>query len=339
MMLKTNLCNLNEVLDSLKTRYSVTAPVKKGGKVNFDCYSFGDSVNLFEQTVKSAKDAFFPQSEDLMRFKMENKQITVSPTDVDVAPYILFGVRACDYRSFEILDMVFLANPVDAYYKAKRDAAIIYTFACGKPEDTCFCHNFGINPTDPSGDVTMWVVGDEIFFRPNTQKGTESLSVVKRLVETDDSAVKNQQKEVAELLPTLPLSDVGFDEIDYKNLKKYFDSDKWEPLHKGCLACGTCTFVCPTCQCYDIRDYDDGKGIRRFRCWDSCMYSDFTMMAHGNNRTTHLQRFRQRFMHKLVYFPTNNNGVFGCVGCGRCVAKCPVHINIVKAVKALKEEK
>lgn len=69
------------------------------------------------------------------------------------------------------------------------------------------------------------------------------------------------------------------------------------------------------------------------------MYSDFTMMAHGNNRTTHLQRFRQRFMHKLVYFPTNNDGIFGCVGCGRCVRSCPVHINIVKAVKALKEDK
>ena len=140
-------------------------------------------------------------------------------------------------------------------------------------------------------------------------------------------------------MDNLPLKNIGFDEIDYRNLKKYFDSDKWESLHKGCLACGTCTFVCPTCQCYDIRDYDDGKNVRRFRCWDSCMYSDFTMMAHGNNRTTHLQRFRQRFMHKLVYFPTNNDGIFGCVGCGRCVRSCPVHINIVKAVKALKEDK
>ena len=97
-------------------------------------------------------------------------------------------------------------------------------------------------------------------------------------------------------------------------MQEIFDSPKWEELYKPCLACGTCTFVCPTCQCYDIRDYDTGKGIRRFRCWDSCMYSDFTLMAHGNNRKSQKERFRQRFMHKLVYYPENNDGLFSCVG-------------------------
>ncbi len=38
------------------------------------------------------------------------------------------------------------------------------------------------------------------------------------------------------------------------------------------------------------------------------------MMAHGNNRTSQMQRFRQRFMHKLVYYPLNNDGMFSCVG-------------------------
>ena len=65
------------------------------------------------------------------------------------------------------------------------------------------------------------------------------------------------------------------------------------------------------------------------------MYSEFTRMAHGNNRLSQLERFRQRFMHKLVYYPTNNDGVFGCVGCGRCLAKCPISMNIVKVMKAL----
>ena len=106
----------------------------------------------------------------------------------------------------------------------------------------------------------------------------------------------------------------------------------------GCLGCGTCTFVCPTCQCYDIRDFNTGDGVVRFRCWDSCMYSDFTKMSAGNPRLTQLERFRQRFMHKLVYFPANNNGEYGCVGCGRCLAKCPISMNIVKVAKTLAEE-
>ena len=120
-------------------------------------------------------------------------------------------------------------------------------------------------------------------------------------------------------------------------LMDWFNSPKWAELSESCLGCGTCTFVCPTCQCYDIRDFDTGHGIKRFRCWDSCMYSDFTKMAHGNPRLTQKERFRQRFMHKLVYFPENNNGEFGCVGCGRCLVSCPISMNIVKVMKKLTE--
>ena len=131
-------------------------------------------------------------------------------------------------------------------------------------------------------------------------------------------------------MSSLDLSSFGAGKTD-----EFFGSEKWEELSKNCLGCGTCTFVCPTCQCYDIKDFNTGKGVVRYRCWDSCMYSDFTKMAHGNSRLSQLERFRQRFMHKLVYFPENNEGIFGCVGCGRCLIKCPISMNIVKVAKTL----
>ncbi len=62
-------------------------------------------------------------------------------------------------------------------------------------------------------------------------------------------------------------------------------------------------------------------------------------MAHGNPRKTRKERFRQRYMHKLVYYPENNDGITMCVGCGRCLAKCPVHLNIVKVAKRLMADK
>ena len=62
-------------------------------------------------------------------------------------------------------------------------------------------------------------------------------------------------------------------------------------------------------------------------------------MAHGNPGPTQLERFRQRFMHKLVYFPSNNDGEYGCVGCGRCLSKCPISMNIVKVSKTLGRKK
>ena len=136
----------------------------------------------------------------------------------------------------------------------------------------------------------------------------------------------------------LPLAKLDTSKFGGGKTETFWDNENWSSLSEACIACGTCTFVCPTCQYYDIKDFDTGHGIKRFRTWDSCMYSDFTKMAHGNPRLTQKERFRQRFMHKLVYFPENNDGEFGCVGCGRCLASCPISMNIVKVMKTLSEE-
>ena len=133
----------------------------------------------------------------------------------------------------------------------------------------------------------------------------------------------------------LPLAGLTTDKFGAGKTKEFFDAPEWDTLSEACLGCGTCTFVCPTCQCYDIKDFNTGNGVVRFRCWDSCMYSDFTLMAHGNSRNTQMQRFRQRFMHKLVYYPSQYDGTYSCVGCGRCVNKCPQNLNIVKVIKTL----
>ena len=118
---------------------------------------------------------------------------------------------------------------------------------------------------------------------------------------------------------------------------KLFNSKVWDRVSESCLGCGTCTYVCPTCMCFDVRDFDTGNGIKQVRCWDSCMYSDFTQMAAANPRLTQKERSRQRFMHKLMYYPMAHDGTFSCVGCGRCLESCPVNMNIVKVIKAVNE--
>ena len=155
------------------------------------------------------------------------------------------------------------------------------------------------------------------------------------LQEGGEEAAAAQQEATREILKKLPLAKLDLSKVGAGKTKELFSRPEWKQLSEACLGCGTCTFVCPTCQCYDIQEFTGGKTIRRFRCWDSCMYSDFTKMSAGQPRPTQLERFRQRFMHKLVYFPDNNDGCFGCVGCGRCLAKCPIHMNIVKVVKTL----
>ena len=316
-------------------------PVKNAGKTNYGLWTEAAQVDIDTlKTVKSAKDVFFPQSENLYTCGRKEGKLTITPEEHCSHPFVVFGMRACDVRAVTVLDNVFLSDPVDTYYKARREHGTIVSLACHRPETSCFCGTFGIDSAAPEGDVAAWAVEDYLYWLPQTDKGAALTEQVKDLLQQcGEEKVEQEKKDIRGIMERLPLHDLTTEGWGAEAAQNNFDSPLWEELYKPCLACGTCTFVCPTCQCYDIKDYDTGKGgVQRYRCWDSCMYSDFTLMAAGNNRTSQLQRFRQRFMHKLAYYPANNNGMFSCVGCGRCVEKCPTHLNIVKVMKAFQKE-
>ena len=332
-MKKIAMASLNALFARIAADKKLYLPIEKAGKVDFYEWSEGETVRLDAlKTVKSAKDVFFPQVENLLKFRVEGKSIEINQAPLCEEDFVIFGVRGCDAKSFEILDRVFLVDPRDEFYASRRAHGVVVTLACGEPEESCFCTNFGVNPANPGGDVTAWIVGEEMFLQANTEKGEK---LIAELDEADKKAAEDEQARISEIVKKLPLNGLNLEGFDGEHLMEKFNDPKWEGLSRACLGCGTCTFVCPTCQCYDIRDFDNGKSVTRYRCWDSCMYSDFTLMAAENSRHTQLQRYRQRFMHKLVYFPANNEGVYSCVGCGRCVEKCPQGLNIVRVIKAL----
>ena len=335
-MKKLALSNLNSFYKAVNDSMKLYLPVENNCAVNFCEWSEGAKVNLDKMTVKSAKDAFFPQCEDLSAFKKDGKHIIVEQGELVSENFVIFGVRACDVRAFHILDTVFLEGFLDTFYEARRKHGIVISLSCTKPEESCFCTNFAIDPAEPKGDIESYIAGDYIYFNPVTEKGSEFIEKFASLFEnSDDKAVKESQAKTRAIMEKLPLNNLPLNEFGGDKLDALFNRPEWQGLSESCIGCGTCTYVCPTCQCYDVRDYKTNSGIKRFRCWDSCMRKDFTMMAHGTNRPSHTQRFRQRFMHKLVYHPANHNGEFSCVGCGRCVAKCPVSMNIVKVMKTL----
>ena len=340
-MKKLPISKLNDFFSAIsKAGNKVYLPVDIGEGKGADYKLWEEGVELSKalNTNRSAKDFFFPQTENLFELKMDGKNIDVIDTRTEAEDFVVFGVRACDVRSFDILDRVFLANPVDTYYKNRREHGVIISLACTKPAHTCFCHQMDVDATNAGGDIQTWIAEDTLYLEALTEKGKALLSKVDFAEDADTKAVEAQKAETKKALEALPLTMPSREIFEEKKLLSIFNSQKWTPLSESCLACGTCTFVCPTCQCYDIRDFDTGNGVKRFRCWDSCMYSDFTKMAHGNPRVSQLERFRQRFMHKLVYYPANNEGIMGCVGCGRCLAKCPISMNIVKVAKSLAEE-
>ena len=339
-MYKINKENLSALFSLIADANELYVPCNINGSVNFAAWDEEQVVDLDTlKTVKSPKDAFFPQSETLYSCKRDGKKLSITPEELQNKDFVVFGMKACDVRGLAVLDKVFLVDPVDSYYKARREHGIIVSMACSQPEEACFCNVFGIDAANPEGDVQIYMIDDTLYWNPVTEKGEKLTEQVASLLEDGDEAkVEAEKASIKSIVERLPYSNLSLDGWgkDAVLLDK-FNSPLWEELYKPCLACGTCTFVCPTCQCYDIKDYNTGNGVQRYRCWDSCMYSDFTMMAHGNNRTSQMQRYRQRFMHKLVYYPQNNDGMFSCVGCGRCVDKCPTGLNIVKVIKAFEK--
>lgn len=310
------------------------------GKANFQKWSEGTKLSSQLKTVRSAKDFFFPKTENLVNYKIDGKSVTVEDPRKDVEDFVVFGVRACDAKSFEIIDNVYLKmTPVDSYYKNRRDHGTVVTLACSEPAQTCFCPTYKIDAANPAGDVSAWLADGTYYFLANTDKGKSLLESVESILsEADEKAVDAEKKAISEKLEKLPFAHLDLSKFDGKNMMKVFNSKVWDRVSEACLGCGTCTYVCPTCMCFDVRDFDTGNGIKQVRCWDSCMYNDFTQMAAENPRHTQKERSRQRFMHKLVYYPMAHDGLCSCVGCGRCLESCPVNMNIVKVIKAFNEE-
>ena len=333
-MLKCSINELNGVFAKIASSATLYLPADNEGKTEYTKWAEGVEWSKSLNTVKSPKDFFFPQVEDLMKFKTEGKSISIDDIREESEDFVVFGVRACDVRSFDILDRVFLVEPYDSYYASRREHGVIISCACTRPTETCFCKTFGIDCTNPGGDIAVWRTEEAVYWQANTEKGEKLLATL-GLEECDESAVNAQKEATAKIMDKLPLASLTTESFGGGKTMELFNRPEWKTLSEACLGCGTCTFVCPTCQCYDVKDFNTGNAIIRYRCWDSCMYSDFTKMAHGNNRLSQVERFRQRFMHKLVYYPENNEGIFGCVGCGRCLAKCPISMNIVKVMKTI----
>ena len=335
-MFKISTDKIDLLLSAIAKERKLYLPVDTEAGAKYSEWSEGVKLSDALNTVRSPKDFFFPQTENLVDFKMEGKSIEIIDVREECEDFVIFGVRACDVKSFDVLDRVFLSDPVDTYYKNRREHGLIVSMACNRPAETCFCGTFGIDAAAPAGDIVCYKTESDLYLDAKTEKGEALVAAVSALLEsTDSDAVEKQQALIRERLARLPLKDLDASDFGDGKTSEFFGAPEWKELSETCLGCGTCTFVCPTCQCYDIKDFNTGHGVKRFRCWDSCMYSDFTRMAHGNSRNSQLERFRQRFMHKLVYYPTNNDGLFSCVGCGRCISRCPINMNIVKVMKKL----
>ena len=180
------------------------------------------------EKVRTFKDFFFPQTENLMGFKVEGKTIEVIDTREEKEDFTVFGVRACDTRSLDILDRVFLVDPVDTYYKNRREHGTVISVACTPDmmRETCFCNTFGIDCADPNGDICAYIENDDVYLEVKTEKGNELIEKIKTyLAECEDTPVWEIKTKIYKAKESLPLNGLNTDGITPDKMNEYFKSE------------------------------------------------------------------------------------------------------------------
>lgn len=332
---------LNGWLSGLAERMRVMVPVREGSAVVYGDFDSGKAMVLDSQTAASPKSVIFPQNEFLMEFKLSrdtdeggHRAIELKVDMPDQETFV-FGSNPCGARGIATLDPVFLEGQVvDPYFKARREKSYIASIACTSPNNTCFCNWVDGAPDDTKGsDLSLVPIEGGYLVRVVTEKGG---ALVDGLSKATDAQVKEAEDTMAAVKETME------DGPDLKDCHEYFDKafddlDLWKRVTEACIHCGACTYNCPTCYCFNITDEASGLAGERLRSWDSCMFAHYTREASGHNpRPTKEYRYRNRILHKFLYYPTLYGGVKGCTGCGRCIHHCPAGMDIREVVAEIK---
>jgi ferredoxin len=337
--------------------YRVLAPVREGSAIVYRVFSEDMHPYLSRPPTSSAKEALLPQTENLFTYKYRKDQDDLTRTEVFLSealppePTLILGPRPCDARGRHLLDRVFLERGViDPQYKAHRAATLFVSVACTSMQNTCFCHWTGGGMDDDTGS--------DVLLHPVTLENTGGF-VAKAVTPAGETLIADLPEATAPMLEELarlkelarlderkaaaqaPAEIPDLADIAQSFLAVFDDLDFWTDQSARCLSCGVCTYLCPTCSCFNITDENHGMSGRRLRTWDTCMSALYTLEGSGHNpRISRAHRLRNRVGHKFCYHPrefpeasTSPCGCeFSCTGCGRCIKSCPVAVDIRQIV-------
>ena len=322
---------LQEILQSLlASGAQVAAPVVVSeGRFFFQYLTQSEEAVLDSSIMptNSIKEFFFPKHEILYTFHREGKEVKLTDAEPFVGPQFVFGARPCDAASLPILDKVFAWDFQDRFYQSRREHTTVVSIACEAADVNCFCTSVGLSPASTEGaDAMLLDLKDGTYeVRILTDKGKKLFG---------DKVSKSNKIGTTAIPP-----EKKFDcERVQRYLTEHFDEPIFDVTGLRCVGCGVCTYLCPTCHCFDIVDEGGTTQGKRVKNWDTCQFAQFTHHASGHNpRENQSQRQRNRIQHKFRIYP-EKFGVLLCTGCGNCTRECSATLGVWPVLKEIDEK-
>ncbi len=254
------------------------------------------------------------------------------PASSEPERYAFLGVRACDLAAISKLDTVLAgsAHP-DSQYRRRRRELFIVAVGCTEPGEVCFCASMNAGPSPgPGYDLALTELITPAGSRFLVDVGTANGARILRTLPARDASPEEVADARAAIAGAAARMGRQMPAVDLRTLLRASrDSGRWQDIAERCLTCGNCTMVCPTCFCTTAEvstGLDDATAAHAQR-WASCFEPEFSFVHGGSVRVSGASRYRQWMTHKLSSWHDQFGGS-GCVGCGRCIAWCPVGIDI-----------
>lgn len=301
----------------------ILVPAKAGGLWVYAEYQGGEIPPGFRNSRRPPKEFFFEPWAPLFGWKWGEGPV-LEPIPAPQRRRMIFGLRPCDARALKTIEPVFGGEYRDDFFLGNLSRTLLLGLACRFQCEGSFCGEMGVDSQDAQECDLFFRETPAGFVVQSKTPGGEALFAKEFFEEASpgewDAARWGLRGKREKPLFDLEKAKAGVAE-------RFADQAMWERLSAKCINCATCTYLCPTCYCFDLQDQQVPAEGFRFRCQDSCAFSIFTRMAVHNPREEKWRRYRQRVSHKFNYFLQNFQAA-ACVGCGRCVAHCPVNLDL-----------